>query len=250
MQQSRNHSTEGRLADSLNTRLAFLPRLVYLLPSKWSLYYSTSAKWWSAFRERVKRSNPQWQVCSCPQRRTASQLHEGWACSRRSHTKRLVGVTFLCARCHGPTNEGWLPVGPFNLDTFLGGRLDLSDDMLLPLRRRSYIDQTAETRRRANWKRAAARLGRTLRGARECRVQLVPYRIDLSALKRFEYSAREIADLQRLAMVQAERRIQALVGRLSMPQQRILLYEQDIPREEQTRGRVAFSMSETGLFTP
>ena len=248
------------------------PRPVYLLPPRWSLHYIMPAKEWSFFRDRVKHWNPGWRICSCPERRAATQLHEEWSCDDNDHLKRLIRVVFLCARCHGPTNEGWLPVYLLRLDDYLDNRVNLEEEPYFGSTPEQHINAKARMasitaicknnklsprsvfyRRKvriARFLNGTARLRRSLKAAREGRTKLVPYGIDLSALKQYGCDTDYVRELERLADSQAKHGVQMLLRRMRFAGLSILLYQRDRPQDRRTWGRVAFSLPGTGLYIP
>ena len=245
---------------------------MYLLPSRWSLHYIMTDKRWSDLRDQIKRCNPRWHTCSCPEKRTATQLHEEWSINRRSHHKLLLRVAFLCPRCHGPTNEGWFPVGEFghhlDLDEYLDGRVDFSKEARFSYLGNSaaraaalkaahgysgevYDTAYAETKKAyvARFMRSAERLRRSLKDAHAGGAMLLPYRIDLSVLGQYGCDTDYVRRLERLAVAKAEPVMQSLLARIRSDGQSIILYVRDQPRDWRTWGRLAFSLPGSGLYT-
>lgn len=232
-------------------------------------------KGWADFRDQIKRCDPGWRICSCPEKQAATQLHEVWSINRCSHHKRLLRVVFLCPRCHGPTNEGWFPVGGENhhldLHAYLDGRVDFGEDA-----RFSELGNRAA--RRAAWKAAQGKRGEvskvydttyaetkktyatrflrnveqlrhSLEDARAGRALLLPYRIDLSALGQYGCGTDHVRRLERLAVSKAEPVMQSLLARIRSDGQSIILYERDKPQGWRTWGRLAFSLPGSILYT-
>ena len=232
-----------------------------------------SDKGWSDLRDLIKNCNPRWRICSCPEKRTATQLHEEWSINRRSHHKRLLRAVFLCPMCHGPTNEGWVPAGRLGLSEYLDGRVDLSKDArfywlgydaacaragkaLRTTRSRKdgrnvYEATFAETKRAyvARFLIGEMPLRRSLQDARAGRATLLPYRIDLSALGQYGCDADYVRGLERLAVWKAEPVMMSLLARVRSGGQLITLYHRDRHRDLRTWGRVAFSLPGSGLYT-
>ena len=82
------------------------PKISYILPSEWSLFYIMMGKEWQEFRQRVKSFNPEWEQClSCPGRCRADSCDEVW--EYNNGVKHLVTARFICRGCHWLKTPNW-----------------------------------------------------------------------------------------------------------------------------------------------
>jgi hypothetical protein len=194
------------------------PTIQYVLPLRWSLHFALTESKWKKFRERHKKLHAEWEQCSCPKRCKADTLDEEWDYNRHTHTKSFVQAKFICRGCH------WLKTPPLRIRTWL----DLQSGALLKstktphivyclgwpharvdaLREHDLSDHQAETT-------AQIRIATHIKTgqaaflpapveqlspqtiaefAKPGQRLIVPWKVDLSALARFGFSAEEISE--------------------------------------------------------
>jgi hypothetical protein len=193
----------------LQSAVAAIGLEVYrLLPLRWSLYYVITRKEWKDFRERVKRKDPGWDRCSCPNGCRADTLDEEWEYDKQHHVKRFVSTKFICRGCH------WLKSLPWRIQTWLKQQvgelanvdrephitdcLGWSEGQVIALRERDLAEHSAQIEELARIE-AHVEAGKAL---------VVPWSVDLSALKKYGYSGKEVKRFGERMMAHAWRTLQ------------------------------------------
>lgn len=243
--------THTAFREPLDTSPGSRLKQLHLQLSKWSLHYIMSRTEWNELRKRVKAAHPRWHTCSCAERRKATQLHEEWSINRRAHSKRLRSLTYLCPRCHGPTNEGWLPIwwcSWISLETYLDLTVDLSGRVQLS-EARLYIDESRERTRHSEQVASLERHRWGLRHVCTGRARLVPYAVNLSLLSRYGHSVREVRRLERRAAALAAEDLRTLTTRLRTGREPLMVYEFGRRSDRRMWGRIAFSLPGSRLYT-
>jgi hypothetical protein len=192
-------------------------REVFVLPLYWSLHYALTDGQWNDLRKRHKREFPNWEKCGCPQGCRADSLDEQWEYNRQTHTKIFVGAKFICKGCH------WLKSPTWRIETYMKQRSGKLPPLLEPphiIRCLGWTQERVDALRtndleehRQNTDRSE-RLHKELRKGNavllptslellppERRAELVkpgqfvivPWRVNLAALRRYYYSRDEIA---------------------------------------------------------
>jgi hypothetical protein len=203
--------------------------ICYVLPLQWSLHYAMTEGQWTKFRERVKKQNPNWMECSCPKKCKANQLDEQWDFDDEAHTKVFLGAAFICGGCH------WLKSPPFRLSTWLRKEQGLlaaistsphiidclgwTQEQVDALRAKDLRQHQAQTGLITGLQQqvkggkaeviAAPMVPEEKRAELEARGQrvILPWRIDLSALDQYGYSAAEISSFEAAMYKVAEKRL-------------------------------------------
>jgi len=153
-------------------------------------------KEWQDFRGRVKDLNPNWEKCSCPRRCKANALDENWLYDEDNHVKRFVMAKFICQGCH------WLKSPPFRIRTWLEGM----SGKLPPLERTPHIiaclgwtESRVEKLREKDLQQHFQETEEISKIQKEVELgvaEVLYWKIDLSALKQYGYSRREITWLE------------------------------------------------------
>jgi hypothetical protein len=204
--------------------------VLFVLPRKWSLYYSLTQTQWRKLRDRHKSLDPNWERCSCPKGCKADSLDENWNYDRTTHTKVFVGAAFICKGCH------WLKSLPHRIDTWVRQQAGLLPETSKPphiidclgwsqaqvdaLRERDLrlhraesgkleqVVQEVQQGKAAIMPSPIERLSpqQVSEFIKPGQVAVVPWRVDLSALSRYGYLPSEISVFeQRMYAVAAER---------------------------------------------
>ncbi len=177
----------------------------HVLPLQWSLYYVITSKEWKDFRERVKQKDPGWDRCACPKRCRADTLDEEWKYDKQHHVKRFASAKFICGGCH------WLKSPPWRIQTWLKQQaaelpdldrkphitdcLGWSEGRVIALREGDLAEHSAQIEELARIE-AHVEAGKAL---------VVPWSVDLSALKKYGYSSKEVKRFGERMMTQAWR---------------------------------------------
>jgi len=214
-----------------------------------SLHYVLPRPDWNSFRARQKKRTGM-LACSHPAK--ANQLHEEWMFDDSQHLKKLTKLVFLCPRCHGQTNEGWLPVGRFNLADFSEGRVDFSAPDTWAggaLRRKSYFAGAKLADEQTAFVRAVESLAADLGHVLKFPAALRPYVVDLSLLNRHGLTEEEHREMEKRFASWAEETVDGLRTRLLTPSESIEIFEHDQRVDPANWSRVAFCLRKSGLFS-
>ena|SRR2546426_1668190 len=178
----------------------------YLLPLQWSLYFVMTKGEWEDFRNRVKAINPNWQICSCPQGCRADSCDERWEYDQRRHIKRFIEAQFICRGCH------WLKTPPVRVQTWLKQE---SEDRPQPIntphiiRCLGWTEEQVQKLREMDleeWSLQNEQMEELEEDVRKGKSRTAYWGIELSKLKRYRYSAGEIASLETRMVIRAQAR--------------------------------------------
>lgn len=168
-------------------------KIYYRLPLKWSLHYVMTDKEWREFRSRVKKVNPNWDKCSCPNGCKATSLDEQWEYDNERHIKRFVKAEFICPGCH------WLKTPPWRWETWLKE----AADQLPPLTKLPHIikclgwtkEQVMELRGKdlEQYFQQIEERKKIQKEVMARKAEIRYWKVDLSAMKQYGYSKQEIA---------------------------------------------------------
>jgi hypothetical protein len=190
--------------------------ITHVLPLRWSLAFALTKKQWRDLKERHKTLHPDWEQCICPKRCKTNTLDENWRYDHETHTKHFAGSAFICAGCHWfksltwrmetwRKQDGLLPAlsKPPHIIDCLGWtqeRVDaLREEDLKQHRSESVkLAQLEQEIKAGNAAVAPSPLARLPAEelaviARPGQFVVVPWKVDLSALAVYGYSADEIA---------------------------------------------------------
>lgn len=175
-----------------NTRARSKQRC-YLLPLQWSLYYIMTSREWDSFKERVKKSTVNWNKCSCPKRCNANHCDEQWNYDTNRHLKRFIKAQYICSGCH------WLKSPGARVITWQDQEAGLLPSMTKPphlIRCLGWTRAQISELRKRDLEESEGRkkeLSKIQREVERGEMETLCWEIDLSAMKRYDYSKQEIA---------------------------------------------------------
>jgi hypothetical protein len=205
----------------------------YVLPLRWSLSFALTDKQWRDLRERHKKQNPGWERCSCPKGCKSNTLDEQWRYDDATHTKAFVGSAYICPGCHWFKSLTWrmetwikqqsgqLPVAskPPHIIDCLGWTQERVDALRANDLRRHQADSIQLAQLEQQIKVGKATIAPTpierlppqelAAIAKPGQIVVAPWKVDVSALSVYGYSAEEIAVFEQRMYQFAAKRMNA-----------------------------------------
>jgi hypothetical protein len=229
-----DESSDGPSALPSVTEFSEQGGIHYVLPLRWSLSYAlTKAQWRgpTGIRERHKKMASDWDKCStCPKRCKAIDLDELWDYDHTRHTKTFIGAAFICHGCHWLKSPGFriktwtTPMPPMLNPPHIISCLGWSQERVDRLRQRDLRElrennvAVFNTRQQIQQGKAIALPSPVERIpspelkklVRPDQIMVVPWRVNLSGLSIYEYSADEIQKFEQRMYDFAAKRMQSL----------------------------------------
>jgi hypothetical protein len=169
----------------------------YLLPLQWSLHYVMTDGEWRNFRNRVKKINPDWDKCTCPNQCKANTLDEEWEYDKENHIKRFVKAEFICGGCHWRKSPG------FRLNSYRRAELGkgppatkIPHAIFCLGMTQEELDELRE-KDLAKEQREMEELERIEKEAELGLIEIRYWTADLSAMSQYGYSPQEIAEFEK-----------------------------------------------------